>query len=844
MSYSSEINSNIINVSKNVAEQFLNSLFAGTIMAGGPNNISFNTEGHTGNDGKNVYSGTIHNTTRNKTFYNLYDLIASAKANGATNTDIATALNTAYNTTDWNANTVKDYNTKTTAYTEQLQKYLTQNYSEFDPYVTVRMNKTGTDYEVYVAYKDPTNNNKLVYTKVNEPSAGRNSEYKPDEINNIIGSLKATSNGLSLPELSTQISNKNTVNTQLANNKAASDAINDLLGKPNNDQSALDNINSLLGENSNKQSEINSALSSLTNTAGTAKTNYNLSDADRQAMVALMPDQSTQKVGNAVNDSSWIDNLGKDLGSTNAVTFKGRNLQEHLNNAQVGNDALDEYIKAYFNKANDNLLTDLKSKDTAALIKALNQQQQSDLRNNVVAGQMTANAGNVTQQANATAKEAADKLYESLVGSDNSLPAQQREGVYQNLVDAITNYTTQQLSQMNADQQNFSTDVAQLTSAAQSIQDLINAEMMKANREASDERTRAGIAQSDIISANDTAAALSRSQDQASSQAARDVANKLTSLISDSANQDITGALKTLLDNVKSGAYDNSTATKVTHDYTNFADHIDETTYNRLINSGIMDFLTQDAYNRYTTSKNAAELADAYDVEYLTNQNATIGLFEEAAKQANEASDKTFNAAQRAYISAIAAGDAVTAQQLTRLANSAGMAQRELYNTQSALNQLTQQQNNRTVGNSMAQDRAMQQATNKKQLADANATGANSWTQWNGQAGDYENSLYSAQKVSGQNAAAGKDAYSVIAGAGLGSQSNWNNLVSEQNNESNRLISDAAKAITANNATNAASNIITSATNKSTKLGLKTQQQVLKDQEERLKNIAKTGVIS
>ena len=834
MSYKTQINSRTYTVTLEQAQQIIDNIY-GRLSPNAEISDMFNNLHYTNIKGsKDPVFWHLKNVDKGVKNYNLYDIVASLKNTGVSNTDIANALKDAEiphpgtrRFESWNNLSVKDFNEKTLQCTEQLSKYLRNTYPNMETYVSVLLDENGKDYNVRVVYRDPTNNNKLVYTKVNEPSAGRNSEYKPDEINNIIGSLKATSNGLSLPELSTQTSNKNNADTQLKNNTAVSDA-----------------IASLLGENSNKQSEINSALSSLTNTAGTAKTNYNLSDADRQAMVALMPDQSTQKVGNAVNDSSWIDNLGKDLGSTNAVTFEGRNLQEHLNNAQVGNDALDEYIKAYFNKANDNLLTDLKSKDTAALIKALNQQQQSDLRNNVAAGQMVTNAGAVTQQANATAKEAADKLYESLVGSDNSLPAQQREGVYQNLVDAITNYTTQQLSQMNADQQNFSTDVAQLTSAAQSIQDLINAEMMKANREASDERTKAGIAQSNIISANDAAAAQSRAQDQASSQAARDVANQLTTLISNSGNQDITGALQTLLNNVKSGAYDNSTATKVTHDYTNFADHIDETTYNRLINSGIMDFLTQDAYNRYTTSKNAAELADAYDVGYLTDQNATIGLFEEAAKQANEASDKTFNAAQRAYISAIAAGDAVTAQQLTRLANSAGMAQRELYNTQSALNQLTQQQNNRTVGNSMAQDRAMQQATNKKHLADANATGANSWTQWNGQAGDYENSLYSAQKVSGQNAAAGKDAYSVIAGAGLGSQSNWNNLVSEQNNESNRLISDAAKAITANNATNAASNIITSATNKSTKLGLETQRQVLKDQEQRLKNIAKTGVIS
>lgn len=831
MSYETQINSNIRNVSKERAALFFQTLFPDTsVVSAGANNIKYYTHNinHTTAQSAalsaNQSSFSIKNTQSGTQTYNLYDLIASAKAANKSNTAIANALNAAgisnSNAKDarWQDTDVKTANSNTTAGTQQLQAYLTERYPTAEPYVSVLMNKNGSGYIVRVVYKD--SKNKLVYTTVDEPKAGRNGKYKGDELQNIIGNLNATDDGSTLPEVSQQAVNK-------ANATAASDA-----------------IASLLGENSNKQSEINSALSSLTNTAGTAKTNYNLSDADRQAMVALMPDQSTQKVGNAVNDSSWIDNLGKDLGSTNAVTFKGRNLQEHLNNAQVGNVALDEYIKAYFNKANDNLLTDLKSKDTAALIKALNQQQQSDLRNNVAAGQMVTNAGDITQQANATAKEAADKLYESLIGSDNSLSAQQREGVYQNLVEAVTNYTTQQLSQMNADQQNFSTDVAQLTSAAQSIQDLINAEMMKANREASDERTKAGIAQSNIISANDAAAAQSRAQDQASSQAARDVANQLTTLISNSDNQDIAGVLKTLLTNVQSGAYDNSTATKVTHDYTNFDDHIDETTYNRLINSGIMNFLTQDTYDRYTTSKNAAELADDYDVEYLTNQNATIGLFEKAAKQANEASDKTFNAAQRAYISAIAAGDAVTAQQLTRLANSAGMAQRELYNTQSALNQLTQQQNNRTVGNTIAQDRAMQQATNKQQLADANAAGADAWTQWNGQAGDYENSLYSAQKVSGQNAAAGKDAYSVIAGAGVGSQSNWNNLVSEQNNESNRLISDAAKAITANNAVNAASNIITSATNKSTKLGLKTQQQVLKDQEERLKNIAKTGVIS
>jgi hypothetical protein len=818
MSYETEINSNIQNISRAQTEQFLNILFAGSLQAGGPNNISFNTKEHTGNNGKNVYSGTIHNTERNNTVYNLYDLIASAKYNDVSNTDIALALNAAgipnpnANDLRWNNTAVKTANSNTTKGTQQLQAYLTERYPAAEPYVSVLMDSNGEKYIVRVVYKDANGN--LVYTRVDEPKAGRNGHYKESELQNIIGNLNATDDGTTLTELSQQTVNKANANTQLNNNTAAMTAIDKLLN------------------------------GSLANAGGGAKTNYTLTDAEKQSMTAKAPDLSTQQVGNAVNNSSWIDNIVAGLKGDGVDSLTGLDLAKHKGNADTIKEAVSNLLDVNINKARNTATDTINNQNARALIESLSKQQQADLLKNISAGKRIGNLGDLIEQGNIANKEAAQSLYDSLFGGDNNVADTQRAQSYAADKDALSTYTEQQLQKIFTDQNLFGNDVTNLTSAAALLQSMIDAEMMRANREAEDARTEAEVNKNNIVADKEAAATESRGQDIANANLATKNANTLTQLL-DNSNEgvDLATAIQNFVDNGGGSGATADRGTRVTHNYDE-QKYIDETTYQRLLDSGILDFLSPEAYKKYTESKTAQALADEYGVGYLGNEQDTVAGFEDIATKANEASDRKFNAAQRAYIAAIAAGDASTAEQLARLANNANTTTRGLYNAERLLQQFNQQYDNKNVGNTLNQDWLAQQAKNKQQLGQAFSDATQSWNKWTGPSNEYGNSLQNSLILRDQAVAGANDAYSKIASAGMGSQSNYNNLLSQNNNFSNNLISQAAANITGINATNAGSNTQTKADVTGTKLGLQLQQDVLAAQNKRLEDIAKTGVIS
>jgi hypothetical protein len=396
--------------------------------------------------------------------------------------------------------------------------------------------------------------------------------------------------------------------------------------------------------------------------------------------------------------------------------------------------------------------------------------------------------------------------------------------VLSNLINALGGYTEQQLNKMNADQRLNSVYVNNLVTAAGLADIASQSYQAELNRKANDEEARSNNETSLRQTKNDAESAQSIARNEAAVKADADSANTLTNLLGNNGT-DISGVVSALQgDGTK---YIDSAGTVVRPQYDK-ANYVNETTRD-IIAEGVKNVLTSESFNRLTQDVNAKQLADDYGVGYLKNIDDTVDKYTEFANQANAESDRVFNQAQRAYLASIAAGDAKTAEQLVRLAQTAGTSQRNLINASALSNQFAQQRANSNVGDTLLQDQKIQQANNQGTITDAQQKGRDAWKNWLGSGLDNENTLYSAQQTGQTNASAASGAYSSLAGTGMNAQKNQNDIISQLNNVSNKNYTALANTYTGNNAAGASSNIYGSQTANATKNALAAQKKLLQN---------------
>ena len=200
-------------------------------------------------------------------------------------------------------------------------------------------------------------------------------------------------------------------------------------------------------------------------------------------------------------------------------------------------------------------------------------------------------------------------------------------------------------------------------------------------------------------------------------------------------------------------------------------------------------------------------------------------LYAQAAEEANKESDKVFNAAQKAYLAAVAAGDTQTIAQLTGVAATAGASRGNLYGTSALANQFSQQRRNATIGNTLLQDQINQQTANLDALVRAKQQGLSDRVNYLGNGtGSSPSGLLGATSLYNSVSGSNRSKYSDIAGETMLSQAEQNDIISTLGNAANSARAQLASTYNSANGAAAATNANVDATRKGLTTALNTSK--------------------
>lgn len=790
MSYSDKINNNIITVSKNDLLKVTQQLGLHYSVPTATSNI--------GSDGYDKVYNNIHltingkdyeikNTSRNKDTYNLYDLIAVAKTAGLSNGKISDALNDAevydhYDNGDireWTADAVKSVNTSTTAATAQIQQYLTEHYKELDPYVSTLIKPNGKDYVVRVTYIDPKTGDRI-YRNIDS----------------------------SLPDIDKTLSDT---------------ALKDLFEKTLGNELDTAKTNTTLVSNTNTaaQGQMDLAEKVLTalngNVGTTANSNNTLSDADRAAVQAVTPGTDNLTAWNQAQGANVSDKVIANKQGTPELV-KRATLEDLQGLAKQLSDEQLSVTQRGINNQKAQLLQSI-AKDPE-LYAALTQQMRADNAAGTIAGQRAANAQQVAREADATYDTQAAELYKNLFSKDSNVAQKAFSDSYDAQKGVLDQYTTSILNNaMEAARQGQITS-QDLQTILGNLATATGVDVLKYANEVAEGQTAAGGKATDLMSKLSSTASTERARNNAALQEIADTLDIGENLLNQGANggANVTDALQTVLKALgENKSYGGGYTTVQAGDYTK-AQQLENKQYNDIVNNEefrrFLEDRTIDSLTKAKTLNNIRNQFKSNTFDFLTEEGLNK-LYTGYADDANKQSNKIFNEAQRAYIASITAGDTKTAEQLTRLATSAGASKGNLYAASALANQFKQQSGLSASGRQLATDFLNQQSYNHNNITQAALDANAAATKYIGNGNDNldAGTLYGILNTEQQNAANNRQYYSQFANSVMNATQDINSeRVKNQINNHDRL-AELASGVTDINALNAVNNI----TNKGTK---------------------------
>lgn len=823
MSYASNINNRITNMNTDVLKAVVHNL-GGTIVAqpiktyeSGPNaegigvsnlyqlnNIDIKLNGKT---------YTIKNTSRGDMVYNLTDVIAAAKAAGITNTDIKNALNITgikYKSRDWETADVASFNAKSTTASIQIQDYINEHYPGTDAYVSVFLNKNGDGYTT-----------RVTYTATN-PLTGQPEKIPVDLTG--VGSEKLSTKKLAeLVGLESPLG-KNIVS---AAQTSAADAETNANLKANAEaQVSLGNkVLSLLNQNPN---------------LGTGMTTDNtLTQEQIDASTAKTPDEQFIKenlgVWNNSKDAQIFNNIYQSLQNTDPQLIERTALKGA--DGKVGLEDLAKAVSdeqlAITNRNIDNQRQQLlqQIRNDPELYNSITQQLRADNAAGTIAGQRAANAQQLASQADTTYDKSASELYSNLFSGDKSVADSARSTVLGNAIAASDNYINSMLSQAEAAAAQGQITVQELESLKQSVVDALGVDQSKYDNALAVEQAKAGKNASDISSELSGNYDVQKAeQDSALSQVA-DLLGVGENYLQSAANgsADVAAAIETIKKGfANAGVVAGKDYTVVKTPELEEPTQFTNKQYNDLLNSDAFQTLIDNkTIKSLTEQKTLEQLLSEYNLDMLT-EDGMKALYEGYAKEANEQSNKVFNKAQRAYIAAITAGDAKTADQLAKLAANAGVSKGNLYAASALANQFKQQAGLNNSGRQLATDFLNQQSTNKATLNQAALDANKALTAYLGDGSDTygSGSLYGALNQFNQNAASASKTYGELGSAVMNTTQGLNTSNTGNTIKNYDILAQLANQQTTLNAAAAANNI----TNTGTKNTLGTEAAAMSTQ--------------
>ena len=716
-------------------------------------------------------------------FYTPQYIVAVAKNMGFTNTEIAEALNKtdtlAPDNKKWTNKSVRDYNIASTAGGTQLQKYLDANFSELKPYVST-ISPDGNSYKTRIVFTDPKTGKK-VYNVINKPANGKS--YTPAELAAMAANT-ITPAGIALANVIAQ------AKADAAEKEALQNKINAAQGSLNLSNAALAALRGSVGSGANAYQD--------------------MSAADRAAVTAKRPGTSGLTAYNKLNGVDIVPNITGNQDISGTIQRKA--LAELLD---LGNQVLDE---------NDDVRQRNIRTQQAALLQqiqqdpelynALVQRFRADSAAGVTAGQRAANAGDVVNQSQAGYTEAAQNLYDSLFKPDGEI-AKTRDEALSTQQAALDQYITGQLNNARKDAVDAGTQATDLRTAVDALSEIFGVDVSKYANDILESSAAADTKASDILAriAGNSQTALAN-QDAALQQILNTykLGNNLAST-GTSGSTDVSSALGVIMQALQKPASTGAGFKTVsTPDYEK-AKQFNNQQYNDVLNSKYMDYLDPDVIKRMGSSKSLDDILSEYGLDMLSEEGLKT-LYTQYAEDANKRSDQVFNAAQRAYIAAITAGDAKTSEQLTRLAQNTSGARSNLYATEALANQFRQQRANANTGLQMATDVQNQRSANANAVNKAALQANSALSNYLGTGADgYDKStLYAIGSLWDQAAAANRQSYGTLSNSIMQGVQNMNTQnVQNSVNNANRLaqlaagITSANAAAAANNAANTAS---------------------------------------
>lgn len=780
---------------------------------------------HSNNSAQYVHSKTGYSNTFGKIYnskytFNVLDVIAIAKAAGYDNEAIKDALNKNYRADvpkdskdtfksqrdfraqEWTAERVANLNSSTGPAYDSLKQWLDINYP--GAIVETTLDPKGNKYHYRIKVGDQ-------YIDIDDPTG---KTYTNAELDKNVKQNGAVANVLQ----------NQTAQNNLVTNAAAGRA-------------AFEKLKTNL------------------HNGATAETNFDLTPDEYKTLTVALPDFEKQVITNGVVNSAWLDQMGAALTQQTPNTFEGSTLDQagdsksYMAAARDSIAAGSELRKSEFDRT-ASIVQELKS--SPELYRAVMDQVNADAHQNTITGQRASNLGKAVQSAAAEGlpSKAAEALEQLASAGSDSLAGQERTEGYNKLVEALTGYTNQQLSKMHTDQTIAADEVSKLGILVNNLLNGMDAEAAQATRDKQDEVTRVTNAGKVIAADKEAASAESIAKNNALTKSDADIADLIAKYAGDSStnNTNVFGKIAgsssadAMLDKLAGIPVDNGAietdrfvdtpALRVNPELIDPNKHyIDESVYNKLINDpAYADILTKEAFDKYTKVQSADELASLYGLDYLKNIDTTTDMFTDYAEQANKASDRMLSQAQRAYLSALAAGDAQTIDALTKLTRIAGAPKQNLLNASALAQQFAQQQKDAAVGTKLATVAQQQRAANAKQIADAKLAGKNAWTSWLGSGNpSKDNGLYAAVTQGLTNTSGALGLYSDLQNKGMANQTINNNLISDAIKTTNDVRTDLATSITGLNSAGKVNNIGNSATANTTKLNIDTAQQQLDD---------------
>lgn len=828
MSYSTKINNNITNIP---AEQALDALYymglipqydifalgnttnsaapyathytPGIIGSSKGEHLKYSVKDYT-RDGWNIVAKdnagnnyTLKNTNDTKEIYNLYDIIAAGTAAGVDSQTIANALNKVGVTgpdaeRKWTPAGVAGTNRATDAKSKRVVDYLNQH-GFVNADVVTKLNPDGKGYTYSIRYTD--NQGQTQYADIAAPSKDN---YSDEELAKIFdekqpaGQAARYVTGVTVPQ-----QNTNLQNVQIAADKFVETYAN-------------------------------------SNVGSTANANRTITPEQYAQLKVALPNYSDQQLNQMITESPWVTELLPALTGEFSDTMEGASLAEFLGDADNKNtivkDVADTKIAAEQLKRLNNITHD------TGLLTALRDARNADAAAGTIAGARAANAQQVAAEANAKYGEEAAALLEALA----TLPEEERNSIYSNLTEHLSGYIDQQVGEARTQAGVRNTNIADIASGLDALRAAQDAQLAQAGRDVNEEISRSSDYLTETIQrlASETDAAIA-ADDAALSTMLKNAkgtmdAASYTQLVAD---------VQKILDLKAESGKNFGTGAAVNPNYINVDEgKIDETLLRTVLNSPATQHLLSDnTFNYATNNKTREDLMREFDVEFLTSlegTDSTPGVYDVYggfAESANTAADRTFNQAQRAYLASIAAGDAKTAEQLTKLAQTAGASKRNLHGAAAFAGMFNQQRNNANVGNTIASNYKLHKAANDMLTQTARENARTTYTTQKSVVPN-TNTFGGVAELYNQGSSEGKAAYGGTFVSGMEGQRNWNDTVSTGNRATNNNLANFGSRLQALNTQAATHNTANDATRKQTLYDVSVQGELARQQLEAIAN--------